>query len=806
MPRRPPKNTPPDQPEDPSRLLGDGTAAPEPVKRSGQSSRRFGNARNALSLISGAKRSLDKRIELWREISERADRVPPMGGASREEGLAWTSDVDWGGMERGLNSVKEPLYNLATQPKPPLRLSCIEPMDSAAKVYERAAELDERMLRQWGEYGTEMEMMVDHMAATGIGIMHFSHPRSWIARALHPGNLITPKTAKVNPASWPWAAVVHRISVDDLLEKLDDPEAAAKVGWNIPAVRAAVRKVREHVDGTGTVATDGLNDAEPAEIRINDLKSKTGPGSGAPGDSDELPGFILYVREHTGRVSERRIFADDNFCREHGYLFEDPDRHDSMQRLFNTFPLSLGSGYLHRVRGYGAKMLPFHDAENMMLNRGVDSTWLTSGIFLQGEADDMKRMQSMGFGPITFMPSGISLPQQSIGDPTRGLMGMLNEMRRMAEDHGRASGAQTGTASPERSATEARIDWQDARQLTTFQVQRFNECLDAFQAERWRRLTNPDITEVDPGGPEARELQRQLRDIGLTEDKIAKKQDGDRKMLIEGRARKIFGGGSQVDMFLAMRDLMPMFGQFTKSGQRSLIRYMVSARLGGQEWADEFMGAETTLDPQDDVLTMEQRMVQLENGVLIQGETRLTPGGRDVHAIHAAGHTQLAVETVDRHTRGELPKQVALQRVTAIYDHARQHIALMAQDPLLQDIVKDLVRQWADMENLTRQWTQQLQAEAARQQQEQQQAMMEELRNPRLSVADQQKILTEEAKRELMVRKTETEIELMRQEAEALMSIKQRESQFNRADMLQEKIEAQRAGLQRSLSLDAEEI
>src|SRR5690606_27075752 len=120
------------------------------------------------------------------------------------------------------------------------------------------------------------------------------------------------------------------------------------------------------------------------------------------------------------------------------------------------------------------------DAENMLLNRGVDSTWLTSGIFLQGESDDMKRMQSMGFGPVTFMPSGVTLPQQQIGDPTRGLMGMLNEIRRVGEDHGRASGSQNQNTSPERSATEARIDWQDARQLTTFQVQRYHDCMDVF--------------------------------------------------------------------------------------------------------------------------------------------------------------------------------------------------------------------------------------------------------------------------------------------------------------------------------------
>ena len=197
---------------------------------------------------------------------------------------------------------------------------------------------------------------------------------------------------------------------------------------------------------------------------------------------------MFYVREWSGRVSEHLLVNKDEI----GFIYSGLDRHEPMADVLALFPLSLGQGYVERIRGYGMQMLPFHDLENQVMNHSVDVTMLASGLVLQsGQGDDWKRLRDEVHvnGPITSLPDGFTIGQQSFANPTGGLLALRREFERLGNFRNRAfGGAEYGQRSPEESATGARLRWQEANSVKTFEIARYYRQLSNFHRVRWLKL------------------------------------------------------------------------------------------------------------------------------------------------------------------------------------------------------------------------------------------------------------------------------------------------------------------------------
>lgn len=719
--------------------------APIPAPPNRQRKNRASNADKVLSMITSRynDRDFQKRVRLARLVEDAFDRIPPDSEADLEaDGLSWCANVDWGGMAAGISDGVETDYNLATQPETYIRMVGAVARGRVVEPMRILEQLDKEMLDDWSEFLPELEMMIHNRRALGLGVFHFPNPHSWHFKSLHPCNLILPTRAKLNPETWSWCALKTEFEITDLLRRLSDKEASAKLGWKVENLGKAIE---EFAQNGGHEIVTAIN--EDPERFIYDLS--TDDLYFGHENNVTIEGYIFYVKEWDGSVSEHLLVNKSEI----GFIYSGISRYKRMGDVLALFQLSLGQGHIERIRGYGLQMLPFHDLENQVMNHAVDVTTIASGMILSGgSGDDFRRLREEVFinGPIMTLPEGLTLTQQSFGNPTSGLLGLRREFERTGNFRNRAfGGADNSARNQDESATAARLRWQDASSVRSYEIARFYKQLGNFHFIRVMRYLRGSMKAGDPGSEEVKTMMEAAQAQGVTGEDIS----GIRRVV----ARTIFGDGDPNNQFLALMDLKEFFPKLPPSGQRLFMRMAFIARLRDVDLVNEAMGPET--GERDREFAFQQWHARIENDVFEGSDTRVDPMETDNHLIHAGEHTVYVEEVVARLDRGEITEADALPRILRADAHTRPHLAALLADPFAQFEAKDMARRWADAQNRARQIAQHLEAE----QQQQQAHQLEELRNPKPSVKEQETILTEQVKRQAIA---EEKAAKMQQEAE----------------------------------------
>ena len=730
----------------------DALRAPDP---SNPSAGRVIDAKRVRVLISGGAREHEHRLDQCRMVEDAYDRIPPDTDEQlRMDGLGWAANVDWGGMEAGIDSAASPFVNLLTEPEPFVKFASTARIPNLHHALSELARADAEMLRDWPDWIYEAQMMVHNRVAHGLGIFYFPQPHGWHFQSLHPANLITPPKAGLNPERWPWCAIITEFEVPDLIAKLTDKDEAKNQGWQPAAVRQAIEKYR---------LGDGVKWPQNMDV---DQAVHGFANRNLMGNFDEsmtIKGFIFYVREADGTISEYWLTNQD----EVGFLYKRQKRQDRMSRVINIFPHGLGSGFINKVRGHGIKSLPYHDLENRAFNHSIDVTFLASNLMLRGNGQDVNRLPEMVFGPVTVIPDDFTLEQQSFGNPAGGLVQLYREMNAMRSGRNQVFGGNVDVSpNVDRTASGAKMRYQEQTGIRGHDVARFYHQVRMFHRARWERIVDPDATDSDPGMPEAREMLQRAVDNGCPPEAIAG--------IYKVNVVTVFGEGDPVNQFIAMMDVKELYGQLTPTGRKVYARATLNARLRDPDLVDQLVGrADTLIDEAD---SRHRQVAQGENADFQSSDVRIDVAETDNHLIHAGEHTVFTEDTLGQLREGVISEEDAFRTVSRVRAHIGPHLEMVASDPLSQAETKDLQRRWADVTNTLRQLSQQLEAKRQRMQEEQ----LEELRNPRPSVKDQEVAITEEIKRQSLIRETEAKISIM-----------ERESQFR---LRQQSDEARREG------------
>lgn len=715
--------------------------APDP---SNPGSSRVIDAEKVRGLIHAGSRDLEHRLEQYRLVEDAYDRVPPDTEEQlRADGLGWAANVDWGGMEAGVDSSASPYVNLLTEPSPFVKFCSYAQAPNLHHALEELARSDAEMLRDWPDWIYEAQMMVHNRVAHGLGIFYFPQPHGWHFQSLHPANLITPLKAGLNPERWPWCAIVTEFEVEDLVRHLADKEEARNQGWDTAAIRRAIEEYR-----------NGNGSKWPASMDVDQVVHGFANNTvvGAFDESMTIKGFIFYVREATGEISEYWLTNQPSV----GFLYQRQKRQSRMSRVLSIFPHGLGSGYINKVRGHGIKSLPYHDLENRSFNHSIDVTFLSSNLMLRGNQHDIHRLPEMVFGPVTVIPDDFAIEQQSFGNPAGGLVQLYREMSAMRAGRNQVFGGNVDVSpNVDRTASGARMRYQEQTGIRSHDVARFYHQVAMFHRARWDRILDPEAGDSDPGATEAAEMLERAIAKGCPVEAI--------QGIYKVNAVTVFGEGDPVNQFLAMMDVKELYGQLTPSGRKAYARATLNARLRDPDLVDQLVGKPDALIDETD--SRHRQIAQQENAAFQTSDVRIDVAETDNHLIHAGEHTVFAEDTLAQLRDGAIPEEDAFRTVSRVQAHVGPHLEMVASDPLGEAEAKDLQRRWADILNSLRQLAQQLEAKRERERQEQ----LEELRNPRPSVKDQEAAMTEEVKRQSILRETDAKIAIMEREAKFRM-------------------------------------
>lgn len=719
------------------------TKPPEAGPVSAQPASRLRDASKAREMLSHASRRNQERIALFSEIADSYERVPPESANDLyDDGLGWSCNVSWGGMEQAIDSAVEPLFNLATSAETYVKLASRHETRTLGTQLRTIAEEDKTMVEAWDDSDAEWELMLHFRKAFGLGIFYFRQPRGWHYSALNPANAVFPAAAPLNPNKWPWFGVRTTFDIIDLVAKLSDPETSKLQGWDLAEIRKLIESFRQNAASSHPSASD-------PDAFIRDLADH-GTAYSQTGNTT-VPGWVLYIREWDGRVSEHLVPDKDGS----GYLFSAVGRYPDLTSVVSLFPDSLGQGLVERVRGLGVKMLPYFDAEDRLLNQGFDATFISSSLILQGgNPGDLMRAQEISLGPFTYLPDNVNVVQQRFANPIEGLLALQGEIERRGASRSSAfGGKQSVGREVEKTLGEARLAFQEGKSLEGYAIQRFYRQLSVFHRNRFNRaFLDPTVAESDPGATAAAGAVVAMLGRGVEPDTLL----GIHKVT----AAKAFGDGNPGNQWLAMMDMTQFIGMMSEEGKRKFAKTAMTARLQSPEMAEEFLGA-----PGEDDLDRDQRNeAQTESGVLLVSDARIDVAGSDNHIIHCGVHTVVAEDIVRAWEQGSVPLETALQVITRHREHMESgHMAGLASDQLAQDVWDDVRQRWASLINSERQMTQQLEA----QREEQQQQQLEELKNPQPSVKEREAAMTEELKRTVMANKAQTELDMLKQKTQA---------------------------------------
>lgn len=716
----------------------DALRAPDP---SNPTASRVIDARRTRRLISAGANDLEHRLDQYRMVEDAYDRIPPDTEEQlRADGLGWAANVDWGSMEAGIDLAASPFVNLLTEPDPFVKFCSYAETPNLHHALSELARADAEMLRDWPDWIYEAQIMIHNRVAHGMGIFYFPQPHGWHFQSLHPANLITPPRAGLNPEGWPWCAIITEFKVEDLLAKLTDKETAREQGWDTKAVHDAIEKYQQ---GSGASWPHNMNIDQAVHGFSNHAMM------GTFDESMTIKGFVFYVRESTGEISEYWLTNQE----EVGFLYARQKKQSQMSRVINIFPHGLGSGYINKVRGYGIKSLPHHDLENRSFNHSIDVTFLSSNLMLKGSGQDVNRLPEMVFGPVTLIPEDFTLEQQSFQNPAGGLVQLHREMNGMKAGRNQVFGGNVDTTpNVDRTASGARMRYQESTGIRGHDVARFYHQVRMFHQARWERIVDPDASDSDPGMAEAREMLQRAVSKGCPPEAI--------EGIYKVNAVTVFGEGDPVNQFMAMMDVKEFYGQLTPTGRKAYARAALNARLRDPDLVDQLVGKVDSLIDETD--SRHRQVAQGENADFQSSDVRIDIAETDNHLIHSGEHTVFAEDTLGQLREKAISEEDAFRTLSRVQAHIGGHIEMVMSDPLSEAEGKDLQRRWADVTNSLRQLAQQLEAKRQKMQEQQ----LDELRNPRPSVKDQEAAMTEEIKRQSILRETEAKISIMERESQ----------------------------------------
>jgi hypothetical protein len=710
--------------------------APKAAGPKAQVKFRMADAKKALSTIKTAAQRIAFQVAQDRMVEDAYDRMPPIDPAELDKANeGWRTNVDYGDTEVAINEKTEALCNLMTMPMPLIgfktRQRTMHPttLDNLNLV---GLEYD-FLMTETPMWTMEGQKMAHNMVATGLGILVHPDPYSWHFESHPRCNLIYPTRAGLNPEKWSWMALRKNISITELIKKLD-PEseaAAAAMGWKMDKVKSLINNLEKGwgSEGIGHNKADMTNDPEGY---VNALQTNDVYFSSCNGD--DIKGFTLLVKEWDGKITEHILVEDEKI----GFIYSGNHRYDSMTDYIHLFPLSLGQGYLEKVRGLGHRVLPFNALINDLRNRSVDVTILSGGLMLKGTKEDGVRdlTDLMLGGLVTMIPDTYELDQRSFGNPAQGMIQLEQGLRGYREANNRVFGGATGAKQPEITATHAKLKYAEDTKANGFETDRFYVQLTQFHRAVWKRLQyfadKGKASVPCAGRDEALAFWKELKEQGVKPE--------DLKAIRSVTANSVFGDGDPAQVFLALQDLSPLLPSLPITAQRQAMKLMIAARTRKPYLAEEWLPSNNRADV---IKSSQLWRINMENDCFENGSPSPTQDD-DISSIHAEEHTKWAEEVIKNFEQQVLKPDESLKRLILCRDHTTVHMGLLGRSKADEGLFRDLGQRWAQIINMMRRMEQMVRDQQAAEQERQ----LQELRQPSLTVEQKEKILTGEFQRQ----------------------------------------------------------
>lgn len=544
------------------------------------------------------------------------------------------------------------------------------------------------MLRRWGDFDWNIQDASYHMRKHGIGPCFFEKEGDWRFRSIGSGKVLVPRHSPSRLAKRVKAVAIRiRYSVVELWEFIKDEESAKKLGWDVDAVKLAIKRAGQRMLGDN--AQNWYNtswETFQSALKNNDVSTSYT-------ECDDVACAALLVQEFGGKVSHFVVTESEVVPlepmekKDDSFLFKHVNRYDSYDQALVVFFQDIGDSTWHSVRGMGDLSHKHIEILNRTICRTIDGAFIESSLVLQPTTTrSADKAQLVQWGAITMLPAGLEIKQTKLAGFLEGPMAVIRMVRNdMAQNIGmfqQRSISRDDGRGEVATAEEVRAQVQKESTLSQGQMSLFYQTLDMLYTEMFRRAADPNTSDE-----EAQRFQRECKEDGVPAKALQEME--------YVRANRASGYGSPQMRQLTDQQMMPLVAMLPEDGKQHFLEDAV-AGIKGADKVRRYV-------PREHVPKRDDADAAMENAMIAMGRAPVMISGQN-HVIHLHSHLDDAANTltpIREAMEAGRNDPAALQQAYAYLQlmgpHVEAHIGALRPDATRKQLAKYFEDQ---MENL----------------------------------------------------------------------------------------------------------
>jgi hypothetical protein len=664
----------------------------------------------------------------------------------RRDGLGWSCNLNWLGLEGIIDSARVPYYALFSGvPTYANFKTSYQPENPDNTLWNQRVEHHFTcLLNRWTEFKWHMQASQFEMLFEGWGPLIHEDDSDWRFRAIPARSLLVPQgSPSCLDKRVPFVVVRCGYRIHELYGKIKDEKSARDLGWNIESTQYAIRNATRGNGGSPTWKD------QPWEVWQQKFKNKELTTSYT--DADVITCAHVFVQEFSGKVShfivtEQPMNSEDKS--KNGFLFRHPNRFDNYHQAVNVCFQNTGDGTWHSVRGIGLKSFKHEEVRNRLNCRAVDNAFLRSGLILKGlDQKSSDKMQLMVHNAVTYIPPGTDVVDGRANGDIEGVLSVSRYLENQLNNkigHFSRSPSRDDGRGEQPTATQVEFQAANDSRLSGAQIDNYYNDLDVIYAEVFRRV-------LISSDPEAKRFREDCEADGVPTAAL--------KNMEYVRANRLSGYGSPQMRKMAMQESMGLVSMMNEEGKNNWLNEAI-ATVGG---ADKV----TLWNPPMKQPDIDASMATLENGAIVDGVQPLVISGMNnvqhlqIHLDFAEQRLAPVKEAVESGQGDPAQLEEAYNFVSILGDHAQQHMDALESDSSRKQLTKYFE---ARLKNLAAFHGKLRSAVRTAQAQAQQQAMEQQNANA-LGIMDQAKYQSAQLDMEIKAQKAKNDMNLKNMKA-----------------------------------------
>lgn len=517
-----------------------------------------------------------------------------------------------------------------------------------------------RTIRRWPQWIFNFTNIVDKFNTHGIGVAYWPNTRSFRFSSCGFGDFLIPRQTPASEDAIIIATARKDMTVTELYDMVSNPESAAKMGWNVEAVHAAIRRATTKSDQGNAYEFERTQQ----EVKSGDLMANR--------KFQHVPIICGWVREFDGTYTFAMAEKD---CAEGDFLCFQPRKYKSSDQAFVFYSYGVGNGTYHGVRGLGHLIYPIIQVLNRSRCTAIDAAMMAGGVMLETEsAAAIEDMRITNVGPYWILPKGFNVVEnRALPNLSNGIIPVIDSAR-FVLDQNSEQFYTPNHSTPYQNKENVSAQLEAVSAAASGGVDLFFASHDRVVREMCRR-----IIAGDPSDELVREFHQRVKARGITKEML---DSVDHASTMAFRA---IGAGSPAQRALFIEKMSTLLPQLDDIGRKTVVSVMAGDLLGG------VLGDHIAPPPEQPRLPIDSKIAEIENFHLMQGvPVRVNP--QELHGAHVNEHVPALMEVLNGIELGDIDPMERLPGLRAMLDHVSAHGEALAQDPT-QEATYNAVRE-----------------------------------------------------------------------------------------------------------------